>query len=112
MKRLPVLFYRRHSGVEPVWVWLKSLPVADRRILGEDIATVEYGWPVGMPLYRPLGGGLWEVRSDLTQNRIGRIIFCVVQGHMVLLHAFIKKSQKTPATALVTARKRQKEVEQ
>jgi phage-related protein len=112
LKRLPASFYRLHSGAEPVRDWLKSLAKDDRRIVGEDIATVEFGWPVGMPLCRPLGGGLWEVRSKLTQNRIGRVIFCVAQGHLVLLHAFIKKTQKTPKIDLATARKRQKEVEQ
>jgi phage-related protein len=112
LKRLPASFYRLNGGAEPVRDWLKSLAKDDRRIIGEDIATVEFGWPVGMPLCRPLGGGLWEVRSKLTQNRIGRVIFCVAQGHLVLLHAFIKKTQKTPKIDLATARKRQKEVEQ
>jgi phage-related protein len=112
MKRLPASFYRPHSGAEPVRDWLKSLPADDRRIIGEDIATLEFGWPIGMPLCRSLGGGLWEVRSNLTQNRIGRVIFCVAQGRLVLLHAFIKKTQKTPTTDLTMARKRQKEVEQ
>jgi hypothetical protein len=72
--------YRLHGGSEPVRDWLKSLPRDDRRIVGVDIATVEFGWPIGMPLCRPLGGGLWEVRSKLTQNRIGRVIFCVAEG--------------------------------
>lgn len=76
------------------------------------MATAEFGWPVGMPLCRSLGGGLWEVRSSLGQGRIARVIFCIAHGHMVLLHGFIKKSQKTPKTELDTARKRQKGIEQ
>jgi len=112
MKRLPASFYRLHSGAEPVRDWLRSLPAVDRYIVGGDIAEAEFGWPIGMPLCRSLGGGLWEVRSNLTQSRIGRVIFCVAQGRMVLLHAFIKKTQKTPAADLTIARKRQKEVEQ
>ncbi len=68
------------------------------------------GWPIGMPLCRPLGGGLWETRSTLAGNRIARILFCVTRGYMVLVHGFIKKTQKTPEAELNLARKRQKEV--
>lgn len=68
---------------------------ADRKIIGEDIKDVEYSWPLGMPLVRSLGHGLWEVRSHLSGNRIARVIFCVDAGRIVLLHGFIKKSQKT-----------------
>ncbi len=68
------------------------------------------GWPIGMPLCRPLGGGLWEVRTGLTRNRIARVLFCATQGHMVLLHGFIKKTQKTPQAELELPRTRQKEV--
>lgn len=110
-KRLPAVFYRSTSGGEPVRDWLKALPEADRRIVGFDIATAEFGWPVGMPLCRSLGGGLWEVRSNLTQGRIARVIFCATEGRMVLLHGFVKKTQKTPQPELELARKRQKEVE-
>jgi phage-related protein len=80
--------------------------------LGRDIATAEYGWPTGMPLCRSLGGGLWEVRSSLTHGRIARVIFCASDGSMVLLHGFVKKTQKTPQPDLELARKRQKEIEQ
>ena len=90
--------------------WLKGLPVEDRQILGRDLRLVELGWPVGMPLCRPLGGGLWELRSGLSGNRIARVIFCAAQGRMVLLHGFIKKTQKTPLAELELARTRQKEV--
>lgn len=90
--------------------WLKALDPEERRIIGEDIATAEYGWPVGMPLCRALGDGLWEVRSDLPGNRIARVIFSICEGKMILLHGFIKKTQRTPLADIALARKRQKEV--
>jgi phage-related protein len=112
-KVLPASFYRTATGAEPVRKWLKALSREDKRIVGTDIATVEFGWPVGMPTCRPLGSrrGLLEVRSSLTQNRIARVLFCIHQGHMVLLHGFIKKTQQTPENDLDLAVKRQKEVE-
>ncbi len=112
LKRLPAAFYRSASGAEPVREWLQALSDADRRILGYDIGVVEFGWPMGMPLCRPLGGGLWEIRSSLTGNRIARVIFCIAHDHMVLLHGFIKKTQKTPRSELDLAHGRRKEVEQ
>jgi len=92
--------------------WLKALSREDKRIVGADIATVEFGWPVGMPTCRPLTSrrGLWEVRSSLTHNRVARVLFFVYQGEMVLLHSFIKKTQQTPEEKLDLAVKRQKEV--
>jgi phage-related protein len=83
-------------GREPVREWLKGQPAEDRKIIGEDIKDVEFAWPIGMPLVRALGQGLWEVRSSLTQGRIARILFCISGERMVLLHGFIKKTQKTP----------------
>lgn len=112
LKKIDAVFYRTANGAEPVREWLLALGPEDRRVIGFDMATAEFGWPVGMPLCRSLGGGLWEVRSSLGQGRIARVIFCIAQGHMVLLHGFIKKSQKTPKTELDTARKRQKGIEQ
>ena len=82
----------------------------DRRIIGNDVATVEYGWPIGKPTCAPLGLGLWEVRSHLTSNRIVRVIFTRHEGRMWLLHGFIKKTQKTPDSDIDIARKRKKEV--
>lgn len=95
-KRLAARFYRTLSGREPVREWLKGLPVADRKIIGEDIKDVEFSWPVGMPLVRSLGRGLWEVRSEITDGKIARVIFCIDNNEMFLLHGFIKKTQKTP----------------
>ncbi|HXE08237.1 MAG TPA: type II toxin-antitoxin system RelE/ParE family toxin [Acidobacteriaceae bacterium] len=111
LKRLPARFYRNAGGREPVREWLKELPPEDRRIVGEDIKDVEFAWPLGLPLVRPLSRGLWEVRSSLTQGRIARIIFCVSNSSMVLLHGFIKKTQKTPQQEIDLALKRMKGVE-
>jgi phage-related protein len=110
VKRLPAFFYQLPSGRGPVREWLKALDDDDRRIIGEDIKDVEFAWPIGMPLCRPLSKGLWEVRSELTQSRIARVIFCVHDSRMVLLHAFIKKTPKTPKADIDLALKRKKEI--
>ena len=107
-KREPILnvnFYRSDSGKEPVREWLKSLSREDKKIIGEDIKTAQFGWPVGMPLIRPLEKGLYEVRSTL-KNRIARVIFTVDGGRMMLLHGFIKKDQKIPKKDFDLALKR------
>jgi len=103
--RLYVVFFKTASGREPVREWLKSLPPKDRKRIGFDLKTVQRGWPLGMPLIRKLGGGLWEVRSHLP-NRVARVIFTVDGDTMILLHGFIKKSQKTPPNELAIAHKR------
>ena len=108
-KRLPARFYRSDSGREPVREWLKSLDVEDRKVVGEDIKDVEFSWPIGLPLVRSLGKELWEVRSSLPRGRIARVIFCVAEGHVVLLHGFIKKTQKTPQSEITLALKRKRE---
>ena len=106
MKRLPARFYRSESGHEPVRQWLKSLEPEDRKAIGEDIKDVEFSWPIGMPLVRSLGSGLWEVRSSLLQGRTARLISCVEEQRMVLLHGFVKKSRKTPQGDIELALKR------
>jgi phage-related protein len=88
--------------------WLKSLDAEDRRIIGEDIKDVEFSWPIGMPLVRSLGRELWEVRSSLPRGRIARVLFCVGQDCMVLLHGFMKKTQKTPVQEIDLAISRKK----
>jgi phage-related protein len=104
-KRVPVIFFRTDASREPVRIWLKTLAPEDRKRIGEDIKTVEFGWPVGMPVCRPLGDGIFEVRSSLAQHRIARVLFYVdKRGRMVLLHGFIKKTQKTPNEDLALAR--------
>lgn len=96
-KRIFAIFFRTEAGGEPVREWLKGLSREDRKLIGTDIMTVEFGWPIGMPVCRPLGNGLYEVRTDLTGRRIARVLFYVDKlSRMVLLHGFIKKTQKTP----------------
>lgn len=111
LKRLPARFYRSDSGREPVREWLRSLDAEDRRIIGEDIKDVEFSWPIGMPLVGSLGRELWEVRSSLPHGRIARMIFCVERDGMVLLHGFLKKTQKTPKREIDLALKRKKGTE-
>jgi phage-related protein len=108
LKRLPALFYRSDRGREPVREWLKNLDPADRKILAEDIKDVEFAWPIGMPLVRNAGNGLWEVRSSLTGGKIARVIFAEERGSVVLLHGFIKKTQKTPKQDLDLTLERKK----
>ena len=100
-----VVFYRTEAGNEPVREWLKSLRREDRKVIGEDIKTVQFGWPLGMPLVRKVDTALWEVRSHL-KDGIARMLFTVVVNKIVLLHGFVKKSQKTPRQELDTARQR------
>jgi phage-related protein len=108
---LEVRFFQTAAGKEPVREWLKELVKEDRQSIGEDIKTAQFGWPLGMPLVRKLEKNLWEVRTPITDG-IARVIFTVIGNQMVLLHGFIKKSQKTPKNELETARKRLKLVEE
>src|SRR5438445_13888034 len=94
-QRLDAVFFRSETGSEPVRVWLKSLPKDERRAIGEDIAYVQFKWPIGKPRVDHLRGSVWEVRTSLG-NRLARTLFAVESGQMVLLHAFIKKTQQTP----------------
>jgi len=112
-KILPARFFCTALGTEPVREWLRELDKGDCRIIGEDIKTVEFGWPVGMPLCRSIIGykDLWEVRSKLTGGRIARVIFYIRDGQMILLHGFVKKTQKTSPNDLDLAIKRKKEHE-
>ena len=92
-KHIRAMFFKTESGNEPVREWLKSLSKADRQCIGEDIATVEYGFPIGMPVCRPMGDGLYEVRTSL-DDRIARVLFTVAGDRMFLLHGFINKDSK------------------
>jgi phage-related protein len=109
-KRVPAIFFRTEMGGEPVRDWLKGLPLSeDRKRIGEEIKTVEFGWPIGMPVCRPLGDGIHEVRVSLSQNRIARVLFYIdKKSRMVLLHGFIKKTRKTPDEDLELARSNKK----
>ena len=106
---LSVVFYRTEAGSEPVRDWLRELTVEDRKAIGIDIKTVQYGWPLGMPLVRKMEPGLWEVRCDIADG-IARVLFTAKGGQMVLLHGFVKKTQKTPDNELKTARNRLKKL--
>jgi phage-related protein len=106
------MIFQTHSktdaGNEPVREWLKELSKEDCKVVGTDILTVQYAWPVGKPLVDNLGDGIWEVRSPL-DNRIARTLFALVDQEIVLLHGFIKKQQKTPPDELDLAKKRKKQ---
>lgn len=107
-QKLIAVFYRSWNGVEPVRDWLKGLPKTDRKAIGEDIAYVQFKWPIGKPRIDHLRGPVWEVRTTL-DNRIARTLFAVTHGRMVLLHGFIKKTQRTPVEEIDLALKRFKE---
>ncbi len=113
-KSISVCFYQAESGNEPVRNWLKDLDKQDRALVGADIKTVEFGWPIGMPVCGSMGKGLYEVRTDLPDKRISRVLFFVQDRQMILLHGFIKKTQKTPKQDLDLAlsRKRNWELKQ
>ena len=110
MKRIQAVFYRSETGAEPVRDWLRSLDKEDRFRIGTDIKTVEFGWPIGMPTCRPMKQGLFEIRTNLNK-RIARVLFCVFDGRMVLLHGFIKKTRKTPRADLDPASERKRKLE-
>jgi phage-related protein len=105
-KVLRVVFFATDGGRQPVRDWLRQeLSREDRTIIGAGLKTVEYRWPLGMPTVRKMEPGLWEVRSRLTKG-VARVLFTVMGRQMILLHGFVKKSQKTPADDLDTARRR------
>jgi len=107
---MPVRFYRTEAGGAPVLDWLRSLDKGDRHAIGLDLMRVQFGWPIGRPLVGSLKDGLWEVRSSLPSQRIARLILCFHDQMLVVLHGFIKKTQKTPADDLALAKRRMKEV--
>ena len=109
--RLRVAFFQTEAGREPMREWLKALPRAERKAIGEEIKTVQFGWPLGIPIVRKMEAGLWEVRVRLG-DRIARVFFTVEQDVLVLLHGFIKKGQKTPKKELDLARKRLAQIKQ
>jgi len=110
LPEVPVRFYCSETGREPVREWLRSLDAADRRTIGQDLMRVQFGWPIGMPLVRSLKDGLWEVRSSLPSQQIARVLLCFHDGMLIVLHGFIKKTQKTPSNDLELAKRRMREV--
>lgn len=110
-EKIELVFYQTLSGNEPVRDWLIGLNLVNRREIGLDLQRVQYRWPIGMPLVRPVGKGLFEVRTPLPDGTTARVMICFEGGVIFALHGFIKKSQTTPANDLELARKRQKDVQ-
>ena len=102
---LKVVFYQSQNKNEPVREWLKSLSREEMKKIGTEIKTVQFGWPLGMPLVRKMETNLWEIRIKL-DNKIARVLFTIENDLMILLHGFLKKSQKTPKKELLIAQKR------
>ena len=110
-QKIPLVFFSTATGHEPVRDWLKELPETERHAIGTDLLRAQWRWPVGMPLCRPLGSGLWEIRTDLPTKRTARVLLCIYREHLVALHGYIKKTRTTPHEELELARKRKKELE-
>lgn len=112
-KILQAAFYVTDAGKRPVREWLMELTPRDRKSIGEDIATLEFGWPIGKPKCSPIQGakGLYEVRSSISSGRIARVFFVLTGNQMVLLHGFVKKTRKMPDKELKLAIARMKEVQ-
>lgn len=110
MKKITSLFFENINGNKPVREWLLTFNKEDKKIIGKDIKTVEYGWPMGMPMCRQLDNKLYEVRSNISDKRIARVIFTVIGEYMILLNGFVKKTQKTPRNEIELALKRVKEI--
>ncbi len=111
-QKIPLVFFRTLAGREPVREWLKGLDEAERQAIGLDLLRAQWRWPASMPLCRPMGNGLWEIRTDLPTKRTARVFLCPYREHLVALHGFVKKTSATPESDLAMARKRQKELEQ
>lgn len=107
---LKVVFFRNARGRVPVLEWLRELSPDDRKTIGTDLLRVQENWPIGMPICRSLGKGLWEVRTPLAGNRTARLVFGLAGSEIFVLHAFFKTTQKTPAADISLARSRMKEV--
>ena len=111
-QKVPLIFFRTSAGSEPVREWLNELPEVERQAIGIDLLRAQWRWRIGMPLCRPMGGGLWEIRTDLPTRRTARVVLMFHKEHLVALHGFIKKTRATPHKDLTLARMRKKELEQ
>jgi phage-related protein len=111
-REIELVFFRHDAGSEPVRDWLKELDQQERHTIGTDLLRAQWRWPAGMPLCRPIGKGLWEVRTNLHSSRTARVLICSYRDRLVALHGFIKKTRATPEDDLALARKRKKELEQ
>jgi len=110
-RKTPLIFFRTETGNEPVLAWLKGLLEVERQAIGQDLLRAQWRWPAGMPLCRPMGDGLWEIRTDLATKRTARVLICLHREHLVALHGFIKKTRATPDEDLALARRRKKDLE-
>jgi phage-related protein len=110
LKPMPLAFWRASSGREPVREWLQAMEKSDRSVIGADLRTIQFGWPIGMPLVRKLADAIWEARSSLPSKREARLLFTANEEQIVVLHGFIKKTQKTPRGEIELARKRLREM--
>jgi phage-related protein len=110
-RKIELVFFRNTSGGEPVRLWLRGMGEADRHAIGTDLLRAQWRWPIGMPLCRAIGSGLWEIQTDLPSNRTARVLICSYADRLVALHGFIKKTRASPEDDLALARKRQKELE-
>lgn len=107
---LEVVFFKEPlTGNEPVKTWIKELDLEDKKSIGHDLRFLQENWPIGKPYVDNLGKGLWELRSNLT-NRIARVLFVVKRDKIIALHAFIKKTQKTPPNEIAIALRRLKDI--
>jgi phage-related protein len=111
LHKIPLIFYCPEPGREPVREWLQELPAEERQAIGRDLLRAQWRWPIGMPLCRPMGSGMWEIRTDLPTKRTARVLICYYREHLVAVHGFIKKTRTTSEGDLALARKRQKELE-
>jgi phage-related protein len=110
LRPIPVSFWRSSLDREPVRDWLRELDKRDRALIGDDLRKLQFGWPIGMPLVRKLADQIWELRTSLTGNREVRLLFATDGAQIVILSAFIKKTQKTPKNEIDLARRRLKEL--
>lgn len=111
-RKIPLIFFRTLAGSEPVREWLKELPEEERQAIGKDLLRAQWRWPVGMPLCRAMGSGLWEIRTDLPTKRTARVLLCVYCETCSRCMGSSKKTRATPDDDLALARKRKKELEQ
>ena len=109
VERLQVVFYKTNVNNEPVRDWLKTLEKREKKLIGEDIKAVQIGWPLGMPLVKKIERDLWEIRTKL-ENKISRVLFTMWQNNIVLIHGFIKKTEKIAKEDLELARKRVRDI--
>ena len=102
--RLEVRFFKTDGGTEPVRDWLQGLSATDRKTIGEDIKTVQFGWPLGMPLVRKMDKGLWEVRVHLGRSYWQSVVHCIEWQDRFVTRLYQKISSNTEARSEVGKR--------